>query len=157
MEVLLSTGPTPSRFFSPSLTQLMTHLFVAQPRLQQSCQIHRSTHVGEKPYQCNARSGEQGLHVALIWKTICKLIQERRYKTATTMEKDFHGVIFSNKHTDTNHIDTRGGTGFSKKHWRPLSVCILPYIKVWTRTRKCVPPFFWCDKSVFLISFESNK
>ena len=40
------------------------------------------------------------------------------------MEKDFHGVIFSNKHTDTNHIDTRGGTGFSKKHWRPLSVFV---------------------------------
>ena len=40
------------------------------------------------------------------------------------MEKDFHGVIFSNKHTDTNHIDTQDGTGFLKKHWKPLSVFV---------------------------------
>ena len=40
------------------------------------------------------------------------------------MENNFQGVIFSNKHTDINHIDMRGGTGFSKKHWRPLSVFV---------------------------------
>ena len=82
------------REWMSELNRYWQKLFVGQPQLHLVCQIHKPTHIGEKPYWCKEWGTEFACSTYLK-DFVCRLIQERRYKTAKTMAKDFHGVVLS--------------------------------------------------------------